>query len=283
MKVAIATDALRLPIPDDDAIFRDALIRRGAQVDPIIWSDVADLSGYACCVIRSTWDYQEHGDALLSWAHRAAQSTRLHNAYPIIEWNFHKRYLLELAHRGIAIVPTHLVPADSEANLHAVAASFGCRRIVVKPAVSGGSWNTKAFACDDAGLHDAMLHLATIAASGDALVQPFLEEARHGEKAVVFIAGRYSHAFWRYSTVDTTSDPGDERLAEVEDDELSTARAALACAPGEALYARVDLVRVAGVPAVMECELIEPSLAFALAPESAERMADAVIGSFVAS
>ncbi len=40
------------------------------------------------------------------------------------------------------------------------------------------------------------------------------------------------------------------------------------------VYARVDLVAVDGELLLMELELIEPELFFALAPESAERFAD---------
>ncbi|MDP5041095.1 MAG: hypothetical protein NWQ26_09550, partial [Paraglaciecola sp.] len=58
---------------------------------------------------------------------------------------------------------------------------------------------------------------------------------------------------------------------------LTSARHALASLPGDALYARVDLVRYQGEFALMEVELIEPSLYFNMDPASPQRFVNAFI------
>ncbi|WFE28707.1 hypothetical protein O7623_05775 [Solwaraspora sp. WMMD791] len=77
-----------------------------------------------------------------------------------------------------------------------------------------------------------------------------------------------------------------ERLAATTPDEatLALAERALAvtarrggAAPEQLLYARVDVVRGAGGPLVLEVELIEPSLGFRYAVDAAlDRFADAI-------
>ena len=50
----------------------------------------------------------------------------------------------------------------------------------------------------------------------------------------------------------------------------------MALAPDVLVYARVDLIDVAGQPTLMELELIEPDLFLRMAPGSVERFAAAV-------
>lgn len=56
--------------------------------------------------------------------------------------------------------------------------------------------------------------------------------------------------------------------------EVGIVRRAVALAPSEVAYARVDLVEVDGWPAVMELELIEPELFLGHAPGAVDRLAD---------
>ncbi|MFE1827127.1 hypothetical protein [Streptomyces yangpuensis] len=96
-----------------------------------------------------------------------------------------------------------------------------------------------------------------------ALVQPYLPRVEEeGERALIFFAGTFSHAI--------------RKQALLTGAELRTAPAALAAvpAPGEPLFARVDLVSGgAGEPVLMELELIEPDPFLGLAPHAADRLA----------
>ena len=56
------------------------------------------------------------------------------------------------------------------------------------------------------------------------------------------------------------------------------ARLAVAAAPSPTLYARVDLVRDdAGLPRLMELEVIEPALFLASEPTASRRFAEAIV------
>jgi hypothetical protein len=108
------------------------------------------------------------------------------------------------------------------------------------------------------------------------MVQPFLGDAE--EKALVYIDGRYSHSLRRRVPLPAAGARSvfylDEELAPARASagERGTAEAALACVPGDALYARIDLLG----GAVLELELTEPSLYFSFGDGSAERLAAAI-------
>ena len=103
------------------------------------------------------------------------------------------------------------------------------------------------------------------------MVQPYMRSIeKNGERALVFVAGRFSHAAAKNAMLKSgvaydarkVTHPGLRKYSPTER-ELATAHQALAIVPGgnDLLYARVDLVdNEQGVPSVMELELVEPDL-----------------------
>jgi hypothetical protein len=90
-----------------------------------------------------------------------------------------------------------------------------------------------------------------------------------GERSLVWIDGELTHAVRKDRKLDGDPEPAAE-AADILPDEADLALAAIAAAPGPLLYARIDVARdAAGLPHVMELELIEPSLFFWSAPPSA--------------
>jgi glutathione synthase/RimK-type ligase-like ATP-grasp enzyme len=239
------------------------------------WSDVG------LAVIRSTWDYTARHRDFLAWLHAAGAATRVVNPPAVIEWNSHKKYLLELSDGGVPVVPTLLVRAGAtiEEQRDALAASGD--RVVVKPAVSVGALGAMRARADDQQLVE---HLAEICRQGDVLVQPYVESiATSGESSLLFFDGELSHA------VRKLPGAGDYRIhehlggstqpLEPSDAEIAAASRALAQVDvsGPLTYARVDLVQLADGPAIMELELIEPYLFLEYAPGSVDQFADALV------
>jgi len=220
-------------------------------------------------VLRSTWDYAERRDAFLAWARSLP---RVLNPLAVLEWNTDKqRYLTDLATAGVPVVTTGFV-APGE-MLDAPAGPF-----VVKPAISAGGRSSARF---EAGEDEAARSLvARIHADGrTAMVQPYLGDVE--ETDLVFIDGAYSHALHRRVPLPAAGDREvvfylDEELrpARAGEQERAVAEAALAAAPGELLYGRVDLVD--GV--VLELEVAEPSLYLGFGVGAAQRFAEAIAG-----
>ena len=262
MKLRVAT-CLTLPEPDvDQAPLAAALAAGGFDAQLVAWDDPdADWDAPLPTIIRSTWNYALDVERYMRWIDRAAASGPLFNPPDVISGNLHKRYLLELAARGVPVVPTTLVEQGATCELPS-------GRMVIKPEVGAGSLGAKVFATGD---DDARAHLAALTARGAALVQPYVESVEdYGERSIVMIDGELSHAIRKSPRFAGDSEQIDGPFP-IAEDERAVATAALA-PYGDLLYARVDLARDAsGRPMVMELELVEPSLFFNRGPGSALR------------
>lgn len=280
MTIALATAAALPGLYADDRLLLAALRRRGLAAEPAIWEDTHYAWDEASVVvIRSAWDYSWRHEAFLRWADAIPES-RLHNPAMIVRWNTHKRYLLDLAERGVGVIPTLLLAAGSASRLTDVLAAAGWDEAVLKPAVGQSGRHTArvSVGAPEAGQQ----HLDRLLPLEDMLVQPFVRGIdTHGELSLTFVDGRFTHAVRKRAAA------GDFRIHDdyggtVEREEpepawLGAAEAAMEAVGAPLLYGRVDLVQgLDGRPAVMELELVEPELFFAHAPDSAGWMADAI-------
>ena len=260
-----------------------SLAAAGIPARVLAWDDPAeqaDILGAAACLIRSTWNYVHQHERFCTWVDSVGAATTLWNPAPVVRWNSHKGYMLELESKGIPIIPTRLVARASVGSLAEVMGTW--TDVVVKPAVSAGSFGTLRVNSENRAAGEQ--HLAAFTSRRDMLVQryePWVEG--YGERSLIWLDGVLTHAVRK-----TARFLGDqERVCRppmpIADDERALAERVLAAAPGPLLYARVDLVRdPAGQPRLMELELIEPSLFFDQQPGSAERLARAIARRLVA-
>ncbi len=247
----------------------------------VAWDDPnAEWAAYDAVLIRTTWDYHHRLAEFLAWADRVARVTRLLNPAPVLRWNSHKGYLLELARAGVAVIPSVVVPRAAEPELVDIVATAGWSAgvdVVVKPAVSVGSLGAERGLADDASVAAAFRALVK---KGDTLVQPFLPEvAITGETSTIFVAGKLSHALVKVpASGDYRSQPEwggqlrgvDARPACVELG-MAAIRVAEQTSGAPIFYARVDTIDLDGSPRLIELELIEPDLFYRYAPSGAAR------------
>jgi len=287
-RIALATSAEIANLDEDESLLRDALIARGIDAQPAVWSDESiDWSQFNLVILRSVWDYTEHHARFLEWAARVSAVTRLLNSVDVITWNSDKRYLRDLAAAGIPVVPTFFVEPDAPAW----EVPADCTDFVVKPAVSAGSKDTARYGADDS--RDAAdAHVNYLLADGrTVMIQPYLNAVdTAGETAVIFMGGEFSHSIRKGAMLPTRGEQPEHNNGYVaeeitsrtpSDAELALARRVLAAYPGGAdqlLYARVDLIPDAqGNPMLIEFEVTEPSLFFGKDAGAADRMAGAII------
>lgn len=274
-RLAIATSVIIPGIHPDDAHLAVSLQRLGIEPTPCVWNDPAvDWSQFDAVLMRTTWDYFHHYEAFRLWLDRLPVPTI--NNRELLCWNSDKRYLLDLASKGVDIIPTQLVPAS---QLPKTLAVMAVQEVVVKPTVSGTAMHTVRGRTDDATFKHAVAQLPL---EFDYLVQPYLPEVvRDGEWSLLFFEGEYSHAvIKRPATGDyrVQSEFGGTAEA-VEPDEalIASAKRALAAVAAmghtDVAYARVDGVISQGRFLLMELEMIEPLLHFEGRGEAAERFA----------
>jgi glutathione synthase/RimK-type ligase-like ATP-grasp enzyme len=253
-----------------------ALREQGVATDVVSWDEDRDWAAYELVVVRTPWDYFDRVTEFLDWAAAVERVTTLVNPVDVLRWNSHKGYLAELTAKGIPTVPTRLVPGDS-VDVADQVREVPWEEIVVKPAVDGGARNAWRGMRDDPALSRVAERLTD---QGDIVVQPFVPAIVDGERSLVFLGGRLSHAVRKVPKAgDYRSQRhlgGSEVDHEADSAELQVALAAMAAAPGRLTYARVDLVDWEGAPVLIELEVIEPDLFLRDVPERVERFAEVV-------
>lgn len=273
-RIALAT-CVRIPEPDPDQdLLIQALASRGLQPFLAAWDDPSlDLSAARMCVLRSTWNYYRALDAFLAWVERTAAQTTLWNPAPVVRWNAHKRYLADLAARGVPVVPTRFLTSGAE--LPAAVRDLGAETLVIKPAVSAASFETIKIAADD--LATGARHVDAVAARCEVMVQPYVGSVEGwGERSLMWIDGALTHAIRKSPRFGGEHESVSEALP-IADDERALAERALATVSEPLLYARIDMARdEGGAPMIMELELIEPSLFLLQSPPALARLADAI-------
>jgi len=298
-RIALVSAREALALDEDMEPLAAALRQTGAEVATPVWDDPAvDWRTYSAAVLRSTWDYVERIDEFLPWADRCAQQTVLLNPPAVVRWNTDKHYLLELAQKGIPVVPTRFVEPgsvaaqqierflDDGADALTVGTAESFVEFVVKPSIGAGSKDTARYRRHE--IVRANEHLGRLLAQGrSAMLQPYLGRVdEHGETALIYLGGEFSHAIRKgpllragAALVEGLFAPEQITPRQPQPDELAVARQAYAAiGSSRPVYARIDLIRGADdAPVVLELELTEPSLFFAHAPGSAQRFARAVL------
>ncbi|MEO6879631.1 MAG: hypothetical protein ABI181_01620 [Mycobacteriaceae bacterium] len=265
-------------LPDgdgDDAELLAALRTAGLDASWAPWDHIAP-DEQALVVLRATWDYTRRHAEFLRWAQ---QVPRLANPAAAVRFSSDKRYLLDLAADGVAVVPTTVVLPGATVPLPTTGP---VREVVVKPSIGAGSDGAARFV----EALQARAHVAQLHAQGSAvLIQPFVASVdTAGETAMVFLAGRRSHAFHKAAMLAPAGAPGERdpsglflietlRPHAPSDAEWTLAGHALSAAAArcglgrhDLLYARVDTLTGPAGPMVLEVELVEPSLGWRQVP-----------------
>lgn len=250
------------------------LLRAGFSVEARPWNDAGDLSGFDLITPLVAWGYHldpPHWHALLDRLDR--EQVPVLNPVPLLRWNSDKRYLAELGAKGVPTIPTRLIERLDEAVLAESRAEFG-DELVIKPPVSASAHGTHRLGLADPIPPDSL--------GQTMMIQPFIRSvAEEGEYSILLFGAHFSHAIVKRPRAgDYRVQPhlgGTEVPCEPPTGAVELAKAALAAAPAEAVYARVDMVRDNdGKLAIIELELIEPALWLQHAPDGGESFVTAL-------
>jgi glutathione synthase/RimK-type ligase-like ATP-grasp enzyme len=278
VRFAFLTPDADYPEPCDWAfdVEAEAVRARGVEVEAVPWTDGRDLSGYDLILPLVAWGYHLRYRQWLSFLDDLqAAGLPVVNPPQLLRWNSDKAYLKELGAQGISSVETIEAAALAEADLFAAAELFGTADLVIKPPVSGGAFGTHRIRAGDS--------IPASESGQRMMIQPFLPGiTTEGEYAIILFGGAYSHTVVkRPKSGDFRVQPhlgGSTQTCEPPSGGVELAEAALAAAPTNATYARVDIVRGSDQQfQIMELELIEPALFLDLAPHGKGAFADAII------
>ena len=273
----LSTDNLEDFFVYDDLV-KPHLQELGWVVEDVSWHDQSiDYNSFDIVVVRSTWDYQTSLEAFNQVLVKIeASSANLQNPLALMQWNFSKRYLRDLHEKRIPILPTlWFEEFDSQAILDAYK-YFNCGEIIIKPWVSANADFTYRLSQEDFLFEQQTIKQALQDRS--IMVQAFEKSILdNGEFSLFYFAGEFSHAICKRPA------HGDFRVQEEHGGKLESIQATSAmlklgkntldALPEPALYARVDILDTADGLAIIELELIEPSLYFNMDEQSAKRFA----------
>lgn len=281
MKIALATAIAAFALDEDLAPLMEALQKAGAHVEILAWDDCSvSWKRFDIVLLRSTWDYTERLSEFLAWCEKISAQTQLLNNFDVVKWNTDKHYLAELAEKKCPVVESVFIEPG-----HAADQFPDYQEFVVKPAVGAGSRDTQRYLAKHR--QAAIVHISHLLQQQRAvLIQPYLAEVdTQGETALIFFRGIFSHAIRKGPLLRLNEGSTDALFAaeaisarEPSSAELEVAHQVLSAMPfTELAYARVDLLPSALGPQLLELELTEPSLFFAHAPGSAERLAASLL------
>jgi hypothetical protein len=211
----------------DDAGLVDALRHRGLHARWLSW-DNPDTRRADLVILRATRDYPERLEEFLAWT---GGVKNLLNPPAVVAWNADRRYLGDLADRGVPTVPGEVYAPGERIRFPRSGHVF------VSPSVGTGArrGGGKAAMAYVAELHDAGCG-AFVQSCGTA-----------AETELVFLGGRPSHAF--------PPEP-DFEIWDVGVAGLNAAAAQVGIDVAELLYARAHVVG----DRLLELQLIDPVL-----------------------
>ncbi|MBL0063063.1 MAG: hypothetical protein IPP40_16680 [bacterium] len=190
--IGLATDNTLPELSGGEQLLYQELCRR-TECKIVIWDDPQE-SWRNCSqiIIRTTWNYSYHLSEFLNWIDRIEQAgIRLHNSAEIIRWNCDKKYMRDLALRGVSIPETKWIPRGTLTP--ALLASMVTESCVIKPTVSGGAKDTY---CVSESVNDVAEQLKQVSIEKDLMLQTFIPEiANPGEYSLIFFRNEFSRCF----------------------------------------------------------------------------------------
>lgn len=269
-------------LTEDDQLLIPAFKEKKIIARPVIWNDgPLPPNEYDLLIIRSPWDYYLSTAEYIAWMNKAASAGyKILNKPEVIKKNIHKSYIKELQRRGVLTADTMFIPKKSTLRLEEVFERKRFRKVVIKPAISAGAYETHLVSREEAEIFNPVA--ARILEYADLMIQDYIEEVEtEGEYSLIFFNGEYSHAVLKMAqrgefrtqpefggSIQSVKPPADLiDIAYEINDSLGF----------DTLYSRVDGIMSNDEFKLIELEMFEPRLYFAQNEKSVKRFVEAVI------
>lgn len=264
MNIALVTYTSQITENEDDQLIK-YLQSKGLTIEKAIWNNPEVVwENYDLAIIKSPWDYFNLIDDFYKWlAAIKSKPVKLLNPIETVKWNADKHYLKDIEDAGLKIAKCVFLEKGTQINLNDYFIKLNVDKLIVKPAVSGGSKNTFKVTAENVKEINHQLNL--LLGVEAFILQPFLKEIEEdGEWSFLFFGGKFSHALLKKAK------SGDFRVQHVfggtihplypSKNLVETAQQYVDQFAKGCLYARVDGVIVDQQFLLMELELIEPFL-----------------------
>lgn len=285
-----------LKIDTETALLKEALAKRGIRTKLVTWEDNSVKWGETTLAInRVVSSYVFNPEKFIEWSKKVEKNTILWNSSQVIEWNIHKKYLIELFDSGIPVPELHFIPKNTSKNIAEILDEFPFDDFVLKPCVCNGSIGLRRFQPDSTELESHFRNLIKNGYQqdfeftdrvfeyppGDILIQRYVPEIKtHGEASLFYFGGGFSHAVlkkpksgdFRAHTIWGAA--VDHYIPSTKEIEVGLDSLNIVGHPIE--FARIDMIPTKPVPLIIEVELIDPFFFFEFAAGTVDLYADHV-------
>jgi len=248
-----------------DKLLIEPMKTLGCIAEEISWrNEKVNWKDYDAVIVRSTWDYQNDSAKFISVLEKINSVSYLENDLDLMKWNMNKSYLFDLEQKGVKIVDTIWEKSFNSNLTSEYFYKLNTDEIIIKPNISANADNT--FRLTREKLNDNLQQLKKIFGSREFMVQPFLNNIiDEGEYSLFFFDGKFSHSVLKKPKEKDfrvqEEHGGDIQPAKASSEMIVIAENIIKKLFTIPLYGRVDLVRTKQNEfALMELELIEPSL-----------------------
>jgi len=266
MQIAFVTYCKEPGLTDDDKVLAQYLSQKDIAVSPALWDDATiNWQQFDAIILRSMWDYFERPDEFNQWLDKLKMlNCKVLNPLSVVKWNQNKNYFDDFSRKGVLLPPYVICSQKNEDTLKTILQDNGWSKAVVKPAISGGAYNTWVTDTGTAAADETRFR--KLLQAGDVIIQIFVEEIiTKGELSLVFFNKKFSHAICKKAKQGDfrvqTQFGGIAEAIQPDTTILMQAADLLNSINEPLLYARVDgVVADDGKFLLMELELIEPNL-----------------------
>jgi glutathione synthase/RimK-type ligase-like ATP-grasp enzyme len=283
MQVAFVTYHKFPDLYEDDQLLQQYLLQQNIEVIPVSWDDDSvNWQQFDVIVLRSMWNYFEKPIEFDQWLDKLESlGCKVLNPLSVVKWNQNKNYFDDFSKKGVLLPAYVICTHEDNTTLKSILQKNNWNKVVVKPTISGGAYNTWIASIDN--VDDNENRFSELLKNGDVIVQIFVEEIiTKGELSLIFFNKKFSHAICKKVK------QGDFRVQvqfggtvkAIQPDEIILAQATdlLSSIPETLLYARVDgVVTNDGIFLLMELELIEPVLFVSTNEKACENFYKALI------
>lgn len=253
----------------EDELLKFELNKLLIDVDIISWQDKAiDYSKYDAVIIRSLWGYQDYIEEFIEYLNDLKKNNvKVFNDVDILKDNLNKYEQFKILDKyEVPHIDTFFLKKDELEKITKLNKEY--KDLVVKPIISGSGKNTFIIS-DTLKKNNIKVEEVKQRFSGVLndvnnylMVQPFVKEIDNGEISVVLVDNKVSHIVVRNTSV--FNDKGSISVVGLDTMDKKMKNIVDSCRNikeyENALYMRVDLVKIDDEYKVMELELVEPQL-----------------------
>lgn len=268
-KIAIVSCNKWKNIVKEDVLLKIELNKKYIDVDIISWQDkTIDYSNYEALLIRSIWGYQDYIEEFISWLNiLKKKNIKVFNNVDILLSNLNKYEQFKiLDENNLPHIDTFFINEENIYKINDIYNKY--KDIVVKPIISGSGNNTfvvsNTINKNNIKIEDINKKFDKVLnkVNNHIMVQPFIKEIDNGELSVVVINKQISHAVIRYTNI--FNNLNQIRVINVNELDKKVLDIVQRCLKikeyKEALYTRIDLIKIENEYKIMELELVEPQL-----------------------